>query len=216
MRIALFGPPGAGKGTQASLIGYRFGFRSISTGQLIRSAMSEGTDLGIQAERYVKDGSLVPDDLVSRLAETAIEAFDFDGFVLDGYPRTVGQARSLDEFLNRHDAPLDALISLQVPDAVLIDRISARRVHRETGATYHLVFNPPPADVPPEALVQRPDDHPKAVRHRLEEYRAVTESVIMYYDDHLRLVRLDASGTVSEVAKRVVDVLEGLAVSVPV
>jgi adenylate kinase len=214
MRIALFGPPGAGKGTQAALIGYRFGFRSVSTGELIRTAMRNGSPIGMEAPRYVQDGTLVPDLLVTRLAEAAVEECDFDGFILDGYPRTVGQARSLDAFLDRHDAALDALICLHVSDAELVDRLSARRVHRETGTTYHLVYNPPPPGLSPDLLVQRPDDHPDAIRRRLSEYRSVTEPVMARYGDHLRLVRVDASGTVSEVASLLATVLERLAVRV--
>lgn len=214
MRIALFGPPGAGKGTQAAFIEHRLGFRSISTGALIRSAIDAGTPIGEEARHYVEDGRLVPDDLVRRLAESAIEACDFDGFILDGYPRTLEQARSLDAYLDTHDAPLNAVISLHVPDAELVDRLSARRIHRETGTTYHPVHNPPPAGVDPELLVQRADDHPAAVRRRLAEYHAVTEPVMRYYDENCRLVRVNGSGSVTEVTRRLMVVLDRLAVPV--
>lgn len=212
MRIALFGPPGAGKGTQATIIEHRYGFRSISTGALIRAAMREGTPLGLEAQGFVEEGRLVPDDLVRRLAEEAVAECAFDGFILDGYPRTIGQAEALDAFLARHGAPLTALISMDVPADRIVARLSGRRIHPVTGATYHLVHHPPPPEVDPGALVQRADDRPDAVRRRLEEYATLTEPVLHYYADAGRLVRMSGTGTVLEVSRRLARILADLAV----
>lgn len=188
----------------------RLGYTQISTGDLLRTAMSEETPLGKKAKSYVDAGELVPDDLVRDLAEKAIAEESHDDFVLDGYPRTLQQAEWLTEFLEARSAPLDAVISLQVPDDVLVRRLSRRRVHEETGETYHLDHDPPPADVDPDLIIQRSDDEPETVRNRLEVYREETEPLASYFEARGSLVRVDGVGDIDDVYNRIVDVLEGI------
>ena len=207
MRLVIFGPPGAGKGTQARLLEERHGITQISTGDILRTALEEETPLGQKAKSYVESGELVPDELVRRLAEQAIADEDHDGFVLDGYPRTQQQAEWLTEFLEEHETPLDAVLSLDVPDEVLVQRLSRRRVHDETGETYHLDHDPPPDDADPDLIVQRSDDEPETVRNRLSVYREETEPLASYYEKRDALVPVDGVGEIGEVFQRIERVL---------
>jgi adenylate kinase len=207
MRLVIFGPPGAGKGTQARLLEERRGITQISTGDILRAALEEETPLGQKAKSYVESGELVPDELVRKLAEQAITDEGYDDFVLDGYPRTQQQAEWLTEFLEEHEAPLDAVVSLEVPDEVLVRRLSRRRIHDETGETYHLDHNPPPDDVDPDLIVQRSDDEPETVRNRLAVYREETEPLASYYEKQDALVSVDGVGNIEEVFQRIERVL---------
>lgn len=208
MRLIIFGPPGAGKGTQATLLEERRGLVQISTGDIIREAMKNETPVGKEAKSYVENGELVPDEVVRKLAENAIADEDYDDFVLDGYPRTRQQADWLTDFLEGHDAPLDAVLSLSVPDEVIVRRLSRRRVHEETGETYHLDHDPPPDDVDPEKVVQRDDDKPETIRTRLSVYREETEPLEAYYERRDALVNVDGEGDIEEVYERIVRVLD--------
>lgn len=208
MRLVIFGPPGAGKGTQASLLEERRGLVQIATGDIIRSAIKNETPVGKEAKAYVDAGELVPDDVVRKLAENAIVDEDYDDFVLDGYPRTTQQAEWLTAFLAEHEAPLDAVLSLKVPDDVIVDRLSRRRVHAETGETYHLDHDPPPDDVDPELIVQRDDDQPETVRNRLSVYREETQPLEDYFDDRDLLVPVDGEGDIQDVYDRLTTVLD--------
>ena len=210
MRLVLFGPPGAGKGTQARLLTERRGLAQIATGDIIREALKNETPLGKKAKSYVEAGELVPDSLVRDLAENAIADEGFDDFVLDGYPRTNQQAAWLTEFLGENETPLDAVISLSVPDEIIVRRLSRRRVHTETGETYHLDHDPPPDDVDPEDIVQRDDDQPETVRNRLSVYREETEPLEEYYEDRGLLVPVDGVGGIEEVYGRVEEELDDL------
>ncbi|PSQ86359.1 MAG: adenylate kinase [Bacteroidetes bacterium QS_3_64_15] len=207
MRLVIFGPPGAGKGTQARLLEERRGITQISTGDILRAALEEETPLGQKAKSYVESGELVPDELVRKLAEQAIADEGYDDFVLDGYPRTQQQAEWLTKFLEEHEAPLDAVVSLEVPDEVLVRRLSRRRIHDETGETYHLDHNPPPDDVDPDLIVQRSDDEPETVRNRLAVYREETEPLASYYERQDALVSVDGVGNIEEVFQRIERVL---------
>jgi adenylate kinase len=207
MRLILFGPPGAGKGTQAELLESRRGLVQIATGDIIRSAIKNETPVGQEAKAYVQKGELVPDKVVRKLAENAIADEDYDDFVLDGYPRTTQQAEWLTEFLTENEAPLDAVVSLSVPDEVIVQRLSRRRVHAETGETYHLDHDPPPEDVDPELIQQREDDKPATVRNRLEVYREETQPLEDYYEERDVLVTVDGVGDIEEVYKRIITVL---------
>lgn len=208
MRIALFGPPGAGKGTQARLLVERFGLRHISTGVIIRAAMKAETPVGLEARKYVNQGRLVPDAVVRKLAEDAVAAQGYNDFVLDGYPRTVQQAQWLTSFLTAHGYSLDAVIFFVVPDDVIIDRLSKRRVHAETGENYHLDHKPPPPDVDPALIVLRPDDEPEAIRARIRVYQEETQPVELYYRRQGELVEVDAVGHFEAVHQRIAAVLK--------
>lgn len=205
MRLVLFGPPGAGKGTQSLLLKERFGLDVISTGNLIRSAINEGTPLGRKVEEHVHAGGLVPDDLVRDLANEAMAKHKFDRFILDGYPRTTRQAVWLMEFLSAYKSPLEAVISLKVSDDVIIDRLSNRRINRETGESYHLTYHPPPADVDPSLIVQRKDDAPESVKARLETYRRETHPVEMFFRQAGLLSEINGEGSVQDIFSRVLE-----------
>lgn len=208
MRLIIFGPPGAGKGTQAALLEERRDLVQISTGDIIREAMKNETPVGKEAKAYVEQGELVPDEVVRKLAENAISDEDYDHFVLDGYPRTLQQAEWLTDFLAENDAPIDAVLSLEVPDEVIVRRLSRRRVHEETGATYHLDHDPPPDDVDSSLIVQRDDDKPETVRNRISVYREETEPLVEYYDKRDILVSIDGEGDIEDVYSRIEHVLD--------
>lgn len=208
MRIVLFGPPGAGKGTQSELLAERHGLWHITTGGLLRAAIEAETPLGVEAKRYINEGHLVPGPLVRQLAEKAMSSHGMDDFILDGYPRTIEQAHWLTEFLDERGAPLDAVISLHVPEEVIIERLSRRRVHKETGENYHLDFRPPPSDVDPALIVQRADDKPEAIRERLRVYECETQPVEEYYSEAACFYSVDGTGSIDEIAARVEAVIQ--------
>ncbi len=210
MRTILFGPPGAGKGTQARLLEDRRSLTQISTGDIIRSAMKNETPVGLEAKSYVEKGELVPDSVVRKLAEEAIAKEGHDDFALDGYPRTTQQAEWLTEFLTDHDAPLHAVISLEVPDEVIVDRLSKRRVHKETGDTYHLDMDPPPDDVDPDLIVQRPDDQPDTIRNRLSVYHEQTAPLKAYYRERNLYQAVNGVGDIESIYQRIADTLESV------
>jgi adenylate kinase len=210
MRTILFGPPGAGKGTQARLLEDRRSLTQISTGDIIRSAMKNETPVGLEAKSYVEKGELVPDSVVRKLAEEAIAKEGYDDFALDGYPRTTQQAEWLTEFLTDHDTPLHAVISLEVPDEVIVDRLSKRRVHKETGDTYHLDMDPPPDDVDPDLIVQRPDDQPDTIRNRLSVYHEQTAPLKAYYRERNLYQAVDGVGDIESIYQRIADTLESV------
>jgi adenylate kinase len=207
MRLALFGPPGAGKGTQAKRLARDHDLTHLSTGDLFRAAIRERTPLGLKVTRLLEAGELVPDDVTNGIVADRLAQIDYGAFVLDGFPRTVPQAEWLLDHLAANDAPLDAVVSLVVPDEDVVGRLSRRRTDPETGAIYHLDFNPPPADVDPETLVHRPDDQPEAIRHRLEVYHEETAPVEAYLREHVRYHEIDGTGSLDEVQARVTDVL---------
>lgn len=210
MRLIIFGPPGAGKGTQAGLLEERRGITQISTGDILREAMAQETELGKKAKSYIDAGELVPDALVRDLAEQAIADEGHDDFMLDGYPRTDQQAEWLTEFLASNDTPLDAVLSMEVPDDVLVRRLSRRRVHEETGETYHLDHDPPPDDVDSDLIVQRSDDEPETIQNRLDVYREETEPLTAYYEERDLLVPVDGTGGIEEVFGRIEEALDAL------
>lgn len=207
MRLVLFGPPGAGKGTQAKMLQERFGLNIISTGNLIRTAIREESPLGMKAASTVHRGGLVPDDVVRDLANEAIAAIRFQHFILDGYPRTRQQAEWLDSFLEKAHAPLHAVISLRVPDERIVERLSGRRINKITGESFSPELNPPPAEMDPNLIVQRTDDEPTAVLERLRTYHEETWPVSDWYAKRGLLREVDGVGSLSEVFERIVSVL---------
>lgn len=207
MRLVFLGPPGIGKGTQAALLAKRRGLAHTSTGVIIRAAIQAGTEIGREAEQYVRDGRLVPDRLVREMAESAIAEQNHDRFVLDGYPRTIVQAEWLTEFLDEHAAPLDAVINLDVPTEVIVDRLSKRRVHKLTGENYHLDYKPPPPDIDPALIIQRKDDRAEYIIKRLDVYRNETQPVEQYYRKRGTFIEIDGVGEIEEVYARIEDAI---------
>jgi adenylate kinase len=208
MRIVLFGPPGVGKGTQAAMLYEREGLKHISTGDLLREAIREQTPAGLEAKRYIDKGQLAPTEVVLNLLVPALAKQEYDNFTLDGFPRTVDQAEWLTEHVAERNAPLDAVISIRVPIDAVVDRLSKRRIHKLTGESYHLETKPPPTDVDPELIIQRPDDRPEAIRKRMEVYRDETLPVINYYRGTGLYYEVDGLGDFEEVYARIAAVLE--------
>jgi len=207
MRMILVGPPGAGKGTQAARLLERYGIPHISTGDMLRAAVKEGTELGKQADACMKRGDLVPDEVVIGLVQERIAKPDAQkGFMLDGFPRTLPQAQALQTALDESGVDLDAVVLIEVPDQLIVDRITGRRSDPETGAIYHLKFNPPPADVA-DRLVQRKDDTEEACVARLEKYHSQTAPIVPFYEKRGVLTRVDGVGTPDEVTARLVDAI---------
>ena len=210
MRLALFGPPGAGKGTQAKRLAETLKLTHVSTGDLFRAARRDGTPLGKKADEYIGRGALVPDDVTNGLVAETLEALGWDDVLLDGFPRTVPQAEWLLAELARHGVSLDGVVSLRVPNGQLVDRLSRRRTDSETGAIYHLDFNPPPADVPEDRLVHRSDDQPEAIEKRLAVYQDETQPLEVFFRERSRLIEIDGVGGVEEVTGRILDAVTEL------
>ena len=210
MRLALFGPPGAGKGTQAKFLAEHHGIAHLSTGDLFRAARAAGTPMGQEADRYLRDGRLVPDDITNGIVAERLDDLEYEGFVLDGFLRTIPQAEWLLKHLGESDAALSAVISLRVPEESIVERLSRRRTDSETGAIYHLDFNPPPDDVPAKRLVHRTDDQPEAIRTRLRVYHEQTAPVEAVLRQHVHILEIDGTGALSEVQERVNDAISGL------
>ncbi len=182
MRVILLGGPGAGKGTQAGFIKERYNIPQISTGDMLRAHVKAGTELGQAAKKIMDQGGLVSDDIIMGMVKERITQDDCaNGYLFDGFPRTIPQAESL----KAAGVPLDAVVEIDVPDAEIIKRMSGRRVHLASGRTYHLIFNPPKVagmdDVTGEPLIQRDDDQEETVRQRLKVYHDQTEPLVQYY-----------------------------------
>jgi adenylate kinase len=182
MRLILLGPPGAGKGTQAATICQAYGIPQISTGDMLRAAVKAGTPLGLAAKKVMDSGSLVSDDIIIGLVKERIAQPDCaNGFLFDGFPRTIPQA----EAMRAAGVKIDVVLEIDVPDASIIERMSGRRVHVASGRTYHVKFNPPKAagkdDVTGEPLIQREDDKEDTVRKRLQVYQSQTRPLVEYY-----------------------------------
>ncbi|MGE5599406.1 MAG: adenylate kinase [Bacteroidota bacterium] len=204
MNLILLGPPGAGKGTQAKLLVDRYGIPHISTGDIFRAAIKAGTALGRQAQSYLDRGMLVPDEVVIGIVTERLGEPDCrEGFLLDGFPRTVPQADALERTLAEGKRTLTAAIDLEVPDEVLLRRLTGRRVCHACGAVYHLEAKAPAApgrcDACGGELYQRDDDRPETVAERLRVYAAQTKPLIDYYDRRGLLLRIDARGSIAEV-----------------
>lgn len=203
MRMILIGPPGAGKGTQAQRLVHSFGIPHISSGDMLREAVAAGTELGKAAAGFMKDGLLVPDEVViGMVIERITHADCARGFMLDGFPRTRPQAEALDVALIRSHVALDAVVLIEVVDALILERIIGRRSDPETNTIYHLKFNPPPAEAAAR-LVHRADDTEAACTARLEKYHRETTPIVPFYEGKGLLKRVDGVGSPDEVTLRI-------------
>ena len=212
MRLVLVGPPGAGKGTQAQFIASHFSVPKISTGDIFRANVSEGTDLGIEAKKYMDAGDLVPDEVTIAMVKDRLTHDDtMEGFLLDGFPRTVHQAEVLDKVLAVQDATLTVVLELVVDDEEVVRRLSGRRTCRRCGHVWHQDFDPPSRDGICDRcggeLFQRDDDSEETIRHRLEVYADQTSPLIGYYGDRGLLRGVDATGPVEDVTERAINAL---------
>jgi adenylate kinase len=212
VRLVIFGPQGAGKGTQALMISVKFGISNIATGDIFRWAISGGTALGLKVQEYVENGALVPDDLTIEVVRERLSAKDCrNGWLVDGFPRSIGQAEALDRILSEEGKKLDAALVIEVPEDASLRRLLGRRVCSSCGRNYHV-------DVPPKKkwicdacggpVVERTDDHEEAkIRRRLALYHEQTEPLKAYYSKNGLLRRVDGMGTPDEVFARIVEVL---------
>ena len=212
LRTVLLGPPGAGKGTQATRIVEKYNVPHISTGDIFRENIKNGTELGKKAQGYMNKGELVPDDLVIEIATTRLLADDCrEGFLLDGFPRTVYQAEKLDEFLKAHDLELDVVIDIEVAKEELITRLTGRRVCKSCGASYHVVNIPPKeegiCDSCGGELFQRADDTVETVNNRIEVYNEQTMPLVDYYKNADKLAVVDGALSLDAVFAEIVNAI---------
>ncbi|MGW2016093.1 adenylate kinase [Streptomyces sp. NPDC001927] len=214
MRIVLVGPPGAGKGTQAAFLAKNLDIPHISTGDLFRANISQGTELGMKAKAFMDAGDLVPDEVTIGMAKDRMEQPDaVNGFLLDGFPRNVVQAEALDVVLKAEDMQLDAVLDLEVPEDEVVKRIAGRRICRNDSAhVFHVTYNAPKTagvcDVCGGELFQRDDDSEETVRRRLEVYHTQTEPIIDYYRAQNLVVTISALGKVDEVTAKAMAALK--------
>ncbi|HSB70781.1 MAG TPA: adenylate kinase [Candidatus Methylomirabilis sp.] len=212
MRLILLGPPGAGKGTQAKLLVERLGIPQISTGDMLRAAAKAGSPLGLEAKQFMDRGALVPDGVINGLVRERVQQPDCaGGYILDGYPRTLEQARSLRETLRSLGLSVDHVLSLEVPTEELVERLAGRRTCPHCGAMYHVRFSPSRTDGRCDACggttVQREDDREETVRRRLQVYAEQTQPLIQFYEGLGLLRRVPGTGSVAEIFQRIAGAL---------
>ena len=208
MNLMLFGAPGAGKGTQAKFLIEKYDIPQISTGDILRAAIADKTDMGMEAKNFMDAGQLVPDSTIIGIIKDRLAQDDCKkGFILDGFPRTLPQAEALNSLMNDMKISLDKVISLDVPDELIVERITGRRTSKVTGKIYHMTFNPP-VDEKEEDLIQRADDTEETVTKRLSAYHEQTAPLIDFYKEMGVIVELDGTKDVSDVTA---DMLASLA-----
>ena len=213
MRIILLGAPGAGKGTQAQILKDKFNIPQISTGDMLRAAIKANTKLGLEAKQFMDSGALVPDQLIIELVKERIQNEDCkQGFLLDGFPRTIPQA----EAMKQASISIDIVIEIDVPDNVIVERLSGRRTHLASGRIYHIQNNPPKIkdkdDITGEPLVQRDDDKKETILKRLDVYHSQTKPLVDYYskwaaseNKELRYIKINGLGDVKDIQKTIFD-----------
>ena len=216
MKLILLGAPGAGKGTQAKFICEKFGIPQISTGDMLRAQVKAGTPLGMEAKKHMDSGGLVPDAVIIGMVKERLKEADCkNGYLFDGFPRTIPQAEAMKEA----GVPLDIVLEIDVPDQDIIDRMAGRRVHLASGRTYHIIYNPPKVagkdDVTGEDLIQREDDKEETVRHRLDIYHSQTKPLVTFYSNWKnagdaaapKVAKVAGVGSVDEITARVLGAL---------
>ena len=207
MNLVLLGAPGAGKGTQAKFIVDKYGIPQISTGDILRVAVANKTKLGLEAKKFMDAGQLVPDEIVNGLVAERLAEKDCEkGFIMDGFPRNVAQAKVLDEILTKLGKQIEKVIALNVPDKDIIERITGRRTSKVTGKIYHIKFNPP-VDEKPEDLVQRADDTEEVVVKRLETYHNQTAPVLDYYKVQNKVTEIDGTKKLEDITQDIFKIL---------
>jgi len=212
VKIVLLGPPGAGKGTQAKSISNRYSIPHISTGDIFRKNISEETPLGIEAKQYIDNGQLVPDEVTINMVKDRLTWEDCkNGYLLDGFPRTVAQAEALQEFLESRDEKLDTALCIEVPSSFILERMTGRRVCLSCGASYHIKFNSPAVDgvcdVCGDNIIQRKDDVEETVKERLDVYERQTQPLIDFYKEKNLLSTVDGTKAINEVFEGICNIL---------
>ncbi|MCI6153337.1 adenylate kinase [Fusobacterium perfoetens] len=212
MNIMLFGAPGAGKGTQAKYIIEKYGIPQISTGDILRAAVKEGTPMGLEAKACMEAGKLVSDEIIIGIIKDRLAKDDCKkGFILDGFPRTIAQAEALEALMKEMNIKLDKVISLNVPDELIVGRVVGRRVCKDCGASFHVEFNPPKVegvcDFCGGELVQRKDDSAETVGKRLNEYHAQTAPLFDFYMERGILADIDGTKEIDEITKEIFNIL---------
>ena len=215
MKIVLLGPPGAGKGTQAKSISNRYSIPHISTGDIFRKNISENTPLGIEAKKHIDKGQLVPDEVTINMVKDRLQQDDCkNGYLLDGFPRTVNQAEALQEFLLERNEDIDTALLIEVPTTFILERMTGRRVCPSCGASYHIKFNPPTiagkCDVCGSDIIQRKDDTEETVSERLDVYERQTQPLIDFYKERNLLSIVDGTKAINEVFEGIRDILGDL------
>jgi adenylate kinase len=212
--VVFLGPPGAGKGTQCKMLADKYGIRHLSSGDILRRERRENTDLGRKAQAYMDGGQLVPDDLIIAMMMKEIGGVGEKGCLLDGFPRTLEQARQLDTAMAKSKQKVNVVLNLEVDDDKLEQRVTGRRSCPKCGAAYHTAFNPPRrdgvCDHDGEKLVQRPDDTAAVVRNRIENYHKLTSPLVMYYQAKKNVSSIDGNGEIGQVTKALFDVMDRL------
>jgi len=214
MNLIFLGPPGSGKGTQAKMLVDKYGIPQISTGDILREAVKEGTPLGKEAKKYMDEGKLVPDEVVVGIVRERLKEPDCTkGFILDGFPRTIPQAEALDKTLEEMGKGIDHVLSLEVDKEELVRRLSGRRTCKKCGAMYHIIFDPPKKDGICDRcggeLYQRDDDKEETIRERLRVYEEQTAPLIEYYRKKGLLRPIDGVGKIEEIFARITEAIEG-------
>ena len=212
MRILLLGPPGGGKGTQAKFLIKKLGIPQISTGDMLREHVTKQTSLGIKAKKYMSSGALVPDEVILGMMQERLSNQDCkNGYILDGFPRTIPQALGLDKLLEKLNQALDAVIVIDVSDDNIVDRMGGRRVHLSSGRVYHIEYNPPKIegkdDETQEDLIIREDDKEETVRKRLEIYHNETSPLIKHYKDKNIVSQINGELNISDVSQEIEKVI---------